>query len=343
VPIEISSPEGERWLRYRHLVPDYLDWLDLEANRPLEAPQPAEDTGELITDFYGYNAFATKSRVQDRGPPQDIGPDDRSLGDHWVGDLAFEGNIEVIGSSGTLLLDLIEAGVHHRCRIDVATGVAELSIERGSYGFTGPQGESVPQPPRATTALRGPGSYAVRFSNVDDELRLWVNDKLVEFDQPTTFVAPEEQQPFWSESDAGDLAPVGLGVDGLTIKATGLRVLRDVYYIATDGSFLNNYNPDNDYPRGVGQNEIRTLLRSPHKWAASPVFAKRRALDFSLEEDQFFPMGDNSPQSKDGRLWGDPPYVHRSLMTGKAVMVYWPHAWNSPPSWPNFGAMRMIR
>ncbi|MFM9068450.1 MAG: S26 family signal peptidase, partial [Planctomycetota bacterium] len=148
---------------------------------------------------------------------------------------------------------------------------------------------------------------------------------------------------FWSEKDAGDLAPVGIGADGLTLKATGLRVLRDVYYIATDGSLLENYNPENDYPRGVGQGEIHTMLRSPHKWASSTVFARRRSIDFQLDADQFFPMGDNSPQSKDGRLWGDPPYVDRSLLTGKAVLVYWPHMWNSPPAWPNFGAMRMIR
>jgi signal peptidase I len=350
-PIQIQAKEGERWLRYRHLVPESGDWAAIEANRPLEMPQPGEDTGELITDFYAYNAFATTSRSSlarkanrdSSGLPHDVTFDDRTLGHHWVGDLAFEGTLEFTDSKGMILLDLIEAGVHHRCRIDVATGVAELVIEHGNYTFSNERGEPVPQAPKATTAIRGPGKYSVRFSNIDDEIRLWVNEKLVEFDQPTTYVAPADQQPFWSEKDAGDLAPVGIGADGLTLKATGLRVLRDVYYIATDGSLLENYNPENDYPRGVGQGEIQNLLRSPHKWASSTVFARRRSIDFRLEADQFFPMGDNSPQSKDGRLWGDPPYVDRSLLTGKAVLVYWPHMWNSPPGWPNFRAMRMIR
>ena len=73
------------------------------------------------------------------------------------------------------------------------------------------------------------------------------------------------------------------------------------------------------------------------------LFDTRRYIEFPLEQDQFFPMGDNSPQSKDGRLWGEPAYVERELLTGKAVLVYWPHSWNEPPMLPNFKQMRLIR
>jgi signal peptidase I len=56
---------------------------------------------------------------------------------------------------------------------------------------------------------------------------------------------------------------------------------------------------------------------------------------YSLGEDQFFPLGDNSPQSKDARLWSHkttaglepPPFVHRDMLIGKAVFIYWPHGW----------------
>ncbi|MGE0760866.1 MAG: hypothetical protein AB7O38_27900, partial [Pirellulaceae bacterium] len=66
---------------------------------------------------------------------------------------------------------------------------------------------------------------------------------------------------------------------------------------------------------------------------------------------------DNSPQSKDARLWSyiddhgrlvPPAAVDRSLMIGKAVFVYWPHAWYLPalPLWPlvpNYQRIGMIR
>jgi signal peptidase I len=67
-------------------------------------------------------------------------------------------------------------------------------------------------------------------------------------------------------------------------------------------------------------------------------------------EDQFFAMGDNSPQSLDSRLWQRSPgmkttklfdpnnpepgricqrpdreyYVERDLLIGKALLIYWP-------------------
>jgi signal peptidase I len=75
----------------------------------------------------------------------------------------------------------------------------------------------------------------------------------------------------------------------------------------------------------------------------------------TLSEDQFFCCGDNSPQSLDGRLWGEPEawvafefdeapgVVPRDLMLGKAFFVYWPAPhWSGVPV-PDFGRMRFIR
>ena len=78
---------------------------------------------------------------------------------------------------------------------------------------------------------------------------------------------------------------------------------------------------------------------------------------FTLGEDQFFTLGDNSPASKDGRMWTrvdpwiaevfDPTVgvVHRDLMMGQAFFVYFPaprKAFGRVPV-PNFGEMRFIR
>jgi len=72
-----------------------------------------------------------------------------------------------------------------------------------------------------------------------------------------------------------------------------------------------------------------------------------------LDKDQFLVLGDNSPRSRDSRLWeqdGFEYYVSRDLLLGKALLIYWPHAWdhipgtNIPfPLFPNFSRMRLIR
>jgi hypothetical protein len=74
------------------------------------------------------------------------------------------------------------------------------------------------------------------------------------------------------------------------------------------------------------------------------LFAARRTLEFELKKDQFFPMGDNSPASKDARIWGDNHYVDRKFLIGKALFVYWPHHLKSPlPFTPDFSRMRFVR
>ena len=80
---------------------------------------------------------------------------------------------------------------------------------------------------------------------------------------------------------------------------------------------------------------------------------------FKLEKDQFFVLGDNSPNSEDARLWkspgiankGLPPYrvgiVPRDYLVGKALFVYWPSGFRPTAKLPfgiipNIGRLRFI-
>ena len=64
---------------------------------------------------------------------------------------------------------------------------------------------------------------------------------------------------------------------------------------------------------------------------------------FTLGEDEFFVLGDNSPNSEDGRWWDEPGkgnngrfyrqgIVPRDYLVGKALFVYWPSGFEFP--WP---------
>lgn len=336
-----KSP-GERWLRYRHVYPTQADWDALEQHKLTREPKP-----KLITDFYAYNTHV----------PRGSDPETQALGLHWVGDLALACEVDVQSSNGVILLDLVEGGVHFRAAIDVATGESKLSCD------------ALPDfHPTAKTNLRGPGKYELMFSNVDDQLLLWVNGSVIAFDVPTTYGPLDNQYPRSSSQDPGDLAPAGIGSQGVAMRASHLRVLRDIYYIAAaSGVSISDYKAyDSVIPNLHRGDALAEFFATPAAWGepGQSPFDDRGAIEFKMElgktpdTDQFFVLGDNSPASADGRLWNDrEPYVERNLLIGKALFIYWPHAWptkyNIPirafgteirvPFWPNFRRMGFVK
>jgi signal peptidase I len=87
--------------------------------------------------------------------------------------------------------------------------------------------------------------------------------------------------------------------------------------------------------------------------------SERQHVDFPINDQQLFVMGDNSAESSDARLWLNTgrsdskpggAYLDRRLLIGKALCVYWPHSWNQIPGtpipfplFPNVADMRLVR
>lgn len=366
------------WLRYRHLVPDAHHWQvirDYAKNKTFERYDSREDWQatigpSLINDFNPYNAKLSRvsidrAREVGRSSPNRFQWDapEENEGVHWVGDLAVRCHLSVEEAAGELTLDLVEAGKHFQAVINLENGVAKLQIADG------PTGKPYEFAASGQTSLSSAGDYTLLFANVDDQLLLWVDGELIEFDQheyspETLFGARRQQIPWASEDNAedqGDLSPVGIGAKGTRLAVNRLEVLRDIYYLASEPS-----NTGEDYPRiheevtieGKSYPEVdsyRDLFSDPDNWGR---FLERRAVAFPIEEEQFFVMGDNSQFSQDARLWygsRDPDsvpggaYLDRRLLIGKAVCVFWPHSWGSIPGlrrlpgFPNFGDMRLVR
>ena len=309
--VEASGNAVPAMLRYRHLVPSAEDWQRVERGEPVaDRAKPG-----LVDDFQPYNAIATRP--------------------HWVGDLAIELGLEVSRhAEGRVAVDLVEAGRVHRCTFDLATGTATLAPAGGAEPGTGGLDAAVP---RAATPVQGTGSWRILFANVDDELSLFVNDRRMAFDRPTTWSQPPAEvsanRPALVEAVPGtaepsDLAPVGITALSADVRVKNLRLLRDTYYIGA-------------VDVGARPGEILEEDR----------------LEFALEANQFFVLGDNSAASKDSRLWLEGHHVDRELLIGRALAIFWPHAvpasWSVPvkiggaelrlPSWPNFGRMRFVR
>lgn len=331
-----GSGSEEIWLRYQHIVPGFHDWdeimeADLEKNESvLETLQPIP---QLISDAYAYNsAYIYPPLYRERSYI-----DAAAMGMHWVGDLMLKCTVEVMSKRGELILDLVEGGKHFQCNFDLTSGTARLGVDGSFYDS---QGKPSPRP-TAETPVRGPGTYRLTFANFDDKLYLWVDERLITFDLPTIYPAMGNTIPTSDAENGGDLAPVGIGSREAKIRVRDLRVFRDIYYIATSSNLPRAV----DYRHGplaagapLGSPTefdaaMKKVLTTKSLWPQwfrhmnHRYFPLQRYPQAEREQDQFLALGDNSPQSKDSRLWETEKigfYVERKLLIGKALLIYWP-------------------
>jgi signal peptidase I len=377
---KLEPSDNEQLLRYYHKVLSEQQWEEVLNGQPL--PEIAPKQSQLITDYLAYNSSFEASRnalmdaegnwtdgidsdlrpmewLVERNRKHRINGGGGNQGVHWVGDLVGDFDVEIASDSGTLLLDLVEFGIHFRCQIDVATGETEL--------FATQDGERLPLFGKATSAhgqskLQGSGSYHVEMANVDDQLVVWVNGSVVSFDQPTTydsyrFRSEVDRRPYYLDSDPLDAAPLGIGGKNLAMHVKRAKVHRDIYYIAIRGNSYSDYRlnspaharsmiPDRAAREEVGSavQAIFEIYRHPEWWQDTELFRQRGELSFVLGEAQYFPMGDNSSHSSDARAWFGHHYVEEKYLLGKALLVFWPHTWNTPvPFTPNISRMGLIR
>ena len=226
---------------------------------------------DLITDFTAYDtSWCSESHWAAQSPP---------TGYHWVGDLAVACTADVDSDTGVLCVELRRGGRRFDCRIDVATGRATLSI--------GGDERMRQWRPTAATTVHGRGSHEIMFSNCDDELRLWVDGRVVAFeplpgnppDHPTAYRDLQNHQP-----DESDLTPVGIGSAGVRLRLSHLRVMRDIYYIATDwntGGMLDyeGYPPPDELLQYLRYHPRMKSVEFPRLEKGSrqgPVFHARR-------------------------------------------------------------------
>ena len=338
-PGTFGTPVANGWqvLRYRHLVPDSLQWAALSRGvEPATRPRAT-----LITDFNSYNSDSIEAR---RGERDTSDP-------HWVGDLTMECRLETSGGRGQVRLELVRGGTAARCDIDVETGMAQFS--------NGPNRLGKP----VACGVKGPGSHDLAFANVDGRLNLWV-DGATPFGDGVAYDDHLGQRPLPTSLD---LSPANLAVNGLGAQVTRLVLKRDIYYTLSPGQA--DYGRLSDaVERGVARQKIdpqaaEAFLEAYHDFehrpgaifdflanpALFPALAVSASRDFDIRPDHYMMMGDNSPHSKDGRAWTsddqldvhpstgwDPDVratheVPASLLVGKAFFIYWPHG---VPFWP---------
>lgn len=179
----------------------------------------------------------------------------------------------------------------------------------------------------------------VEFENLDYRIALRINgEEIVATDDVQYAPKPERVLLPTYEDGAGQVASVAVGAKTMALELRHLQVLRDVFY------------------RSDSITEPPLFNRAPG-WgtAMNPIYLRESPQDF-------FCCGDNSPQSKDSRLWTDvcpmlrsrkPPndYQYGTVpgdqLIGRAFFVYWPSGLRFSKGTmaviPNVGRMRLIR
>ncbi len=292
---------GLDWVRYQHLA-----WFRADATEgnvgtlvpwawPLMGLKP--EPGPVYNSL-GYNAGVEVEvrRIPEGFPPypaprrfppvdfvterEPLGPDPRFLRGvdrMWVGDLILECEAEVGDPAAEVVLELSK-GVN-RYQAKFAGGNVTLSR-------TGPGAKEYASRPSGITK----GTYSLRFANVDCRLRVWVDNRRIDFgtdgDYPPEFpeVANGDKAQGWTNENDRD-APASVGAAG-PVTVRHLVLGRDIYY---------------------GQNSNTQDFASPETYYVQP--------------GHYMCLGDNSAQSSDSRTWGTVP---ERLLLGKAVFVFWP-------------------
>lgn len=294
---------------------------------------------QLVTDFLGYNALVSAYRQSNFFYPREWAGEHEP---HWVRDLMVECILEVLQSRGTFALE-IQAGCDlHQATFDLSTGDCVLRVLRYNNGLV-PKEIAVH---KASTRLNKPGKYALRFSNFDERLTLWVNGCLP-FGDGLAFPgpSPDDRGP-----RVGDTKPIAVMAKDAAVRVSNLRLFRDIYYTRSAGRLPTEYEDLRLLDlSALGVTTFLSLtpqeMELPHhakveRW--EPIgrqkpwyypMGMRQEFGHGFPDpelsngpvfgpDEFFALGDNSTRSSDSREWGQVP---RRLFLGKAVIVYWPY------------------
>lgn len=286
-----------------------------------------DQDGWPIVDWYPYNEVAPfwGRRPGGSGPPPRVYP---------VGDLRIRMGYAPQREDVALAMGLTTRSTQFRAVIDGRSASIQLRPQ--------PSGEA-PDPAWETLesvelrAAPAPGRVAdVEFWHVDQSLSLYIDGKRV------------AHKPYdWNPSERIARAT---GLSAEQILAGDSSALHDPGRYTAAGPEIQLSGPATLHRVAVD----RDIYYQP---GASRIFrgAHPREKLVILNRDQFFTCGDNSPSSLDGRMWDDvdpwvaeidatPGIVPRSLMVGRAFLVYFPslHKEGGPLVAPDFGRLRFL-
>jgi len=237
---------------------------------------------------------------------------------------------------GELTLRLTKGGDIFHTRIKSNGDV--LLEKQGLQGVARPLGKGTAK----VAALRRGEAREIEFENVDYRVTLRIDGEVVlatTDDQYAPDINKLLEAPY--KDGRNSRATVSICAEGTPLELRHLQVHRDVFYQSDALNMGEIHQGDHAVAVSLGWGT-----------ANNPILLRPDPPDY-------FCCGDNSPQSKDSRMWvdvcrniqerGDYQYgtVPGDQMIGRAFFVYWPSGLRfskeTPAVIPNVGRMRIIR
>jgi signal peptidase I len=331
-----GNADKVNWLRYRHILRPH-DWPQVpNKKRPAKAehdPDAVQKIAEikgrkhepqLITDFEAYNRYELP------GDPRPPTP-------NWVGSLMLDCKVTVDKADGELWLELSKSAERYRACFNLADGKCTLYrvhkiggedlpkaqwVEEMGTGRDDHLREKVEKVGEAATRVSKPGTYQIKFADADDRLTLWV-DRDLPFNPGVDLELTKEQRRNRGPTP-NDLQPASVGFKGAgAVQVHNLKLWRDTYYtVKIPPDFSGSDAPA---PEGANSN----FWNEPQSWEHPSRWGKKEWESLNglnpktmyVQPGHYLCLGDNSPESSDGRTWG---LVPERLLLGRAMLVYYP-------------------
>ena len=298
--------------------------------------------------------------------------DDQRWNPEWENNLCSDLKLSVVIRPGEkkvsteCILDGLWFSVKAVFDIDGGVAVSRRPREMLDVGTTLPKTDANgwSEWARAKTAPMVAGmGHKVELAHVDHGVKVWVDGKKV-IDE-NYHVALKDLKKRLEQAATTPLPRPGarIGAEGGPLELAHFKLMRDVFYTHSKLSRSSEANPD--FLMDYADNKKPRVEPGYPGWgvAGNPVTLRKNDDDRDL--DEFFVLGDNSPQSLDSRGWIEAApslrlfdsdkkrqyklgTVPRYNLIGKAMFVYWPSGFRLPlfpglPIVPDVGRMRLIR
>lgn len=256
-------------------------------------------------------------------------------GQRIVSDLKLQTTVTWTGGNGSLLLQLSKHDDLYTMELQPSQGTGRTL----QAPLDGSQAAQVIGSPWTFPVFKPNWPVQLAFVDVDHQLQVWMDGRLLWQSPAGTFPSTAA----WAKQQRYESRPPVVRIGGTDVFA-GLRhtaVYRDVYY--------------RDADRIIAQNALGQGTYSPY--SGRPGWGTRDN-PMLLRSDEYYVLGDNSPQSLDSRAWWQVGEhlqgrdyrlgtVPADQMIGQAFFVYWPSGYrlfgSGAPIIPNVGHMRWIR
>ena len=322
-PVVTASP-GFTPPAWKPQLPDAGSW---DARHPIvrftpktEGEQWLHLVGKPIVDSYGYNDLSA-NRVP--------------YTPRYVGDVQLKFVLTPLDMGGYMSFYLSKGPDEFIARIE--------SDGRAVLQRIGPGGVMIELAHGQTAPLYPGRSLSIEFENLDYRVALRIDEAEVLATTDSQYAPnPVELLRTYGRDDSRSIAKIRIGASGMPLEIRHLTVYRDVYY--RSDCYLDE----------------RDLENRPNPYANQPGWGTTlNPILLRKDPPDYYCLGDNSPQSKDARLWwqvcksleqrGDYKYgtVPGDQLIGRAFFVYWPSGYrlsrDTPAVIPNVGRMRIIR